>query len=159
MGVLGNPKHELFAQGLAAGMSAVDAYRAAGYSPDRGAASRLSANVSVRARVEELQAAAADSLILSLEEAQRFATDIVRTAVGTVDEKSPLAQEVTRDILTGGADGDGEGVTIRERIKVPCKFKALEFLAKTRGWYAPEEKKVTLSVNEERLAKLMGVES
>lgn len=54
--VLKNSRHELFAKGLFGGMSAIEAYENAGYKPDTGAASRLSAKVSVRERVAELQA-------------------------------------------------------------------------------------------------------
>ena len=56
---LKNARHERFAQELAKGKSQVEAYEAAGYAPDRGAATRLSANVSVQARVEHLKAGAA----------------------------------------------------------------------------------------------------
>lgn len=55
MGVLSNPKHELFAQLLAKGRTQIEAYREAGYRPDDGAAARLSGNVRVRERVVELQ--------------------------------------------------------------------------------------------------------
>lgn len=55
MPVLSNPKHERFVQELAKGKSQTEAYEAAGYKPDRGAASRLSTNVSVQARLTELQ--------------------------------------------------------------------------------------------------------
>jgi adenosyl cobinamide kinase/adenosyl cobinamide phosphate guanylyltransferase len=51
---LKNVRHERFAQELAKGKSQLEAYVAAGYKPDRGAATRLSANVSVRDRVLEL---------------------------------------------------------------------------------------------------------
>ncbi len=54
MPVLENPKHEAFAQGLAKGLSASDAYVGAGYKESRSAASRLSANVNIAARVAEL---------------------------------------------------------------------------------------------------------
>lgn len=54
MAALKNARHERFAQELAKGESASAAYEIAGYNPDRGAASRLSANVSVRARVAEI---------------------------------------------------------------------------------------------------------
>lgn len=54
MPALSNPKHERFAQALAKGETAIAAYEQAGYAPDRGAASRLSANVSIEARVAEL---------------------------------------------------------------------------------------------------------
>jgi hypothetical protein len=155
--VLSNSKWELFAQSVALGSSASEAYKAAGYKANDANACRLNGNDKVRARVIELQEAAASDKVLSLREAQEFATLIVRTAVGTVDEKSPLAQEVTRDILTGGADGEGEGVTIREKIKLPCKFKAMDFLAKTRDWFTPEKKEHSFNVNETRLAELMGV--
>lgn len=51
---LKNAKHEAFAQGLAKGLSASDAYVAAGYKESRSAASRLSTNVNIEARVAEL---------------------------------------------------------------------------------------------------------
>ena len=41
---LKNPKHERFAQELAKGKSATEAYRLAGYKPDDGHASRLAGN-------------------------------------------------------------------------------------------------------------------
>jgi hypothetical protein len=56
---LSNPKHERFAQGLAKGLTQVEAYEEAGYKPDTGAAARLSVNVSLKARVAELQERAA----------------------------------------------------------------------------------------------------
>lgn len=59
MPALENPKHERFAQELAKGKAADEAYAAAGYKPDRGNASRLTANDSVKARVAEIQERAA----------------------------------------------------------------------------------------------------
>lgn len=59
MPVLGNPKHERFAQELAKGKTADEAYAAAGYKPDRGNACRLTAKDSVQARVAEIQERAA----------------------------------------------------------------------------------------------------
>lgn len=59
MPTLKNAKHERFAQELATGETAIAAYEAAGYKPDRGAASRLSANVNVGKRVAEIQGRAA----------------------------------------------------------------------------------------------------
>lgn len=55
MPVLKNARHERFAQALAKGMSATDAYSSAGYKGDRTAASRLSTNVNVRRRVDEIK--------------------------------------------------------------------------------------------------------
>jgi hypothetical protein len=51
---LENPKHERFAQELAKGRTQEEAYRAAGYTGDRTAASRLSTNVNVQARLAEI---------------------------------------------------------------------------------------------------------
>jgi hypothetical protein len=53
---LSNQRHELFAQVLAAGCSATEAYVKAGYCLNKGNAGRLKANERIRKRVEELQA-------------------------------------------------------------------------------------------------------
>lgn len=59
MPVRPNARHERFCQELATGQSQCAAYQAAGYSPRRDAASRLSANANIQARVRELKAAGA----------------------------------------------------------------------------------------------------
>jgi phage terminase small subunit len=51
---LENVKHERFAQALAAGKSAVDAYECAGYRPNRGHASTLRKNPRLLERVDEI---------------------------------------------------------------------------------------------------------
>src|SRR6476659_7789253 len=56
MPALRNQRRELFAQGLARGMSAAQAYREAGYVDNRRNASALKANQDILARVLELQA-------------------------------------------------------------------------------------------------------
>lgn len=55
MPVLRNTKHEAFAQALAKGNNASDAYILAGYRKSRSAASRLSTNVNIERRVREIQ--------------------------------------------------------------------------------------------------------
>ena len=59
MGVLTNPKHELFAQGLAKGLTQAEAYERAGYKPSEANASTLTRNQKVAGRVAELQSRAA----------------------------------------------------------------------------------------------------
>lgn len=54
MPVLDNAKHERFAQEVAKGKTQEEAYKEAGYIGDRTAASRLSTNVNVQARIAEL---------------------------------------------------------------------------------------------------------
>ena len=67
MPVLPNQRHERFAQELAKGSSATDAYAAAGYSGDRTAASRLSTNVNIQARVTEILARGAERAAITEE--------------------------------------------------------------------------------------------
>lgn len=71
MPALDNPRHERFAQHLAKGKSATEAYTDAGYRGDRTAASRLSTNVNVQARLSELQAKAAERTIVTVEDIAR----------------------------------------------------------------------------------------
>jgi len=71
MPILANSRHEKFAQGLAQGMSAAEAYKQAGYDAKGNAAevsaSRLLRNDKVAARVEELKQRAAASVSLTKE--------------------------------------------------------------------------------------------
>lgn len=82
MPVLSNPKHERFAQELAKGKAQAAAYKAAGYKPSEHHASRLASHGKVRARVRELQSAAAKrtevtiaSLTEELDEARAIALE------------------------------------------------------------------------------------
>lgn len=54
MPILSNQRHELFAQGLAAGKTADQAYQEAGYRANRGNATTLKANKSISNRVAEI---------------------------------------------------------------------------------------------------------
>lgn len=65
MAILDNQRHERFAQALAAGKTADEAYQEAGYAPNRGNAIRLKTNESVAKRVEELKSRIADGVVLS----------------------------------------------------------------------------------------------
>ncbi|WMT90137.1 hypothetical protein [Pelagibacterium sp. H642] len=80
MPILPNQRHESFAQALAKGKTADEAYALAGFKPNRGNATRLKANESIRKRVEELQGRVAkkvevtvESLAMELEEARTLA--------------------------------------------------------------------------------------
>jgi hypothetical protein len=66
-GPLKNARHERFAQELAKGKSQTEAYGLAGYKEDRTAASRLSSNVNVSARVTELKGKAAERTVITVE--------------------------------------------------------------------------------------------
>lgn len=80
MPVLHNQRHESFAQALAKGKTADEAYAQAGYKPHRGNASTLRAKQNIVDRVAELQAKVAkkvevtvESLAGELEEARSIA--------------------------------------------------------------------------------------
>ena len=65
MGVLPNARHERFAQELAKGKTANEAYALAGYNANRHNAGRLKTNEHVLARVRELKEAAAEKAVLT----------------------------------------------------------------------------------------------
>lgn len=114
-GPLKNARHERFAQELAKGKSKLGSYKVAGYEPDRGAATRLSANISIVKRVGELKAKAAERVIVSvadiaqqLDEDREFARELEHSAaavsatmgkakvLGLLEDKSKV------DITTAG---------------------------------------------------------
>lgn len=111
MTTLRNARHEAFAQGLAKGMTSTAAYEAAGYRPDRGAASRLSAKISIQSRLAELQARGAkrvevtvESLSAELEEARilAIAEKQMSAAIAATMGKAKLhGKLVERKHLTG----------------------------------------------------------
>jgi hypothetical protein len=67
LSVLPNARHEQFAQHLAQGKDADEAYALAGYKPNRGNAATLKAKQSISARVTELQSKAAKKVAASVE--------------------------------------------------------------------------------------------
>ena len=76
MGVLRNYRHELFAEAIANGYSAVKAHEIAGFLPDRGNAWRLQRRHDIRQRIDQLVAGrqrAVDAAVASA--AQRVGID------------------------------------------------------------------------------------
>jgi phage terminase small subunit len=71
MGRLANQRHERFAQALAQGKSASEAYVLAGYKANDGNASRLKGNERISARVQEIVGRAAERAEVSLERVLR----------------------------------------------------------------------------------------
>lgn len=100
MPILSNPRHEIFAQELAAGKTADEAYQLAGYAENRHNASRLRTNETVLRRVAELQSRGAkraevtvESLIAEAEEvrAQALVSGQLSAAVAAIREKGILS--------------------------------------------------------------------
>ena len=67
MPILSNPKWELYAQELAKGSTADAAYRAAGYAPNPGNATRLKLNEAIVKRIEEILSQAAEKAGVTVE--------------------------------------------------------------------------------------------
>lgn len=144
MPALDNPKHEAFAQAVALGMSATQAYRTEVSeegcltSTAMSEGCRLLGSPKVSTRVEELRKAvskkAEERFGLTAETLIRLHLDVIETPLGEVDKNSRLAQEYKI-----GKDG----ITIKT---MPKASSAAE-LAKLCGFYAPE--KVEASITQE----------
>ena len=84
---LPSPRHELFAQAVASGMSASKSYALAYSRPRNGAtrasAARLLTNANVRHRISELRAAAADQAKASLQALIPALDERARAAIST----------------------------------------------------------------------------
>jgi hypothetical protein len=115
MPALKNPRHEKFAQELAQGRTADEAYAAAGYTPNRGNATRMKANESIRSRLAELQAKSADAVNMTaadiarqLDEDREFARQNGSAAAAvsaTMGKAKVLGLVVDRAELTGRGGG------------------------------------------------------
>lgn len=151
MAALANAKHEAFAQALAKGLSASDAYVAAGYAESRSAASRLSTNVNIQARVGELLSRAAERAEIDV---ARVLKELVRLGLSDIREaftpdghlKNPqawgddfAASVASVEVVTrAGSETDDDGNRVVEhvhKIKVWDKNSALEKLAKHLGMF------------------------
>lgn len=172
MPALGNAKHEAFAQAMAKGMSASEAYAAAGYAESRSAASRLLTNVNVEARIAELVHKGAEKAEIDI---SRVLKELVR--LGTSDIRDAFTEEghlrnpqswsddfaaavasievVSRNV---GKDADGNvEVEHIHKIKVWDKNSALEKIAKHLGMFIERsEAKLTHEAGDS-IAALMEV--
>lgn len=165
MPVLKNARHESMAQALAKGKTADEAYALAGYKPDRGNASRLTANDSIKARVSELVGRSADRVEVTiarvLDEMRKLGFSDIRRAFDENGNLLPPTEwdddfaasvasiEVVTKTLPGEAEDEdepqGHGGSLRRRrnakveyvhkIKVWDKNSALEKLAKHLGMF------------------------
>jgi len=134
MPILKNQKHERFAQLVATGMSATEAYRRVYKTTVKVAGSaggRLLKNVGIQQRLTELQQKAAEGAVMTLQEMLEFLARVRRTPIGEVDERSDLCQsaEYTED---------------GRKFKMPDKLRAVELSAKLQGLF---KEKVEVSVD------------
>jgi hypothetical protein len=98
---LPNQRHEKFAQSLAEGKSASEAYEAAGYTPNDGNATRLKGNERIRARVAELQECGAAEVAVTLQGLIEEATDIQTKAIADGKYSAAVAALTVKAKLAG----------------------------------------------------------
>lgn len=92
MPALANPKHERFAQELAKGKTADEAYKEAGYKANRGNAATLKANQSIQDRVIEIL--------------NRAATRVEITQARVLEELAKIGFSNMLDYMAIDSDGD-----------------------------------------------------
>jgi hypothetical protein len=101
MPILKNARHEKFAQELACGKTAREAYKVAGYVPDDGHASRLAGNGKVATRVAELQQAAAEKSLMTTESLIAEADRIQKLAERLKNPSAAVAALIAKAKLGG----------------------------------------------------------
>ncbi len=121
MPVLRNQRHEIFAQGVASGLSAAEAYVKAGYKPSRKNASRLRTKEDVDARIAELSAA----ITTEVQKRTGLTKEWVLERLEQVVERCMQHEEIIRDNRP-----TGEYV-----FNAPGANKALELIGKELGMF------------------------
>lgn len=101
MPTLSNPRHERFAQELAKGKSASDAYVAAGYAQCRASASRLLTNANITSRVAELQERGAKRAEITLESLTAELNEALELAKQLGQPSAMVAAIREKAVLTG----------------------------------------------------------
>ncbi len=139
MAILKNTRHEKFAQYIAKGMSATEAYAKAGYKPSEAHASRLAGYGKVRTRIADLMAPAVEATQATVE---RVLKEMVRLAFyditeilavdkqGNVTMRDPtsLPEDLRRAIV--GIKPVQVGEEHQYEYKFADKQKALDSLAR-----------------------------
>ena len=119
MPALKNPRHERFAQALAKGKTASEAYKEAGYAPNRGNCIRLKDNESVRKRLAELQEPIAKKAQITLARLLEMAEAVYDAAKAAGQNAAAIAAVKELGVLSGerverrenGAPGEFEAMT------------------------------------------------
>lgn len=101
MTALSNPKHERFAQELAKGKTATEAYVIAGYKPNQPNAARLISNDMVKARVAEIQERSVVRTEITLESLIREAGEIQLAAMADKQHSAATAALTAKAKLAG----------------------------------------------------------
>lgn len=156
MPILKNKGHEKFAVNVFKGMSQQDAALEAGYSAKwvRSVASRLSTNVNIFDRIQELHQEAATDAVMTMREIMERLSEIGRARltdyttcgpdrdlinVGPESPNTGALQEIT---TRTEYDKDGAGVAVITKLKLHAPMTAMDLLNKMRGDYPPNKVEV-----------------
>jgi phage terminase small subunit len=166
-GTLANLRHERFAQALARGKTATEAYLLAGYKANDGNASRMRGNERISARVQEIVGRAADRAEVSLErvlrELKAIAFSNISKAVTWSCEEGEDGQRVkVLPVPSDKLDEDtaaaiaavSQSSTGALRIKMHNKLAALVVLGKYLGMFdeRPQNSNVIYAISDEPMS-------
>jgi len=159
--ILDNPRHEKFAQGLAAGKSATEAMEEAGYSDPRNS-TRLTKNDEIRARVDELMTRAAVNVQVSRE----WVLERLMTVAERTMQAKPVLDKQGKPVMVETPSGERAPAFVFDSSGAN---RALELVGKELGMFV-ERKEVGkpgefegLTVEQKRervvgIAKQLGVD-
>lgn len=139
MGALSNARHERFAQELAKGKSALEAYEVAGYRPNSGNAATLKADQSISTRVAEL--------IEEQSEIARAATEMAAERL-SIDREWVLGQLVenaNRAMQAVAVKGNDGAATGEFRYEGSVANRALELIGKELGMFIDRSENVNIN--------------
>lgn len=147
MPILGNPHHERFCQEIAQGRMQDEAYELAGYSKNRGNASRLRSDPKIAARIQEILEAGAERAEITRErvlaELGRIGFNDIRKVfsengalkrVEELDDDAAAAVAAIEVVTRRVPGGDADEVEHVAKIKTWDKRAALVDIAKMQGW-------------------------
>jgi phage terminase small subunit len=116
MPVLKNAKHELFAQEVARGKSAAEAFVLAGYKPHESNSARLSGNERVRSRIEEILSASAQKAGVTVE---RVLQEYAKIAFADITDAVVWGEAIAVKDADGGDDRIVQGVHLLDAADLP----------------------------------------
>jgi hypothetical protein len=124
-----NQRQEVFAQGIASGLSGVEAFKRVtpGNPKDCDAkANQMRGQPGVEERIRELMAHNAKRAQMSRDEAIEWLTNLIQTPIGSVGPDSPLVQSYETD-SAGNV-----------KVRLADKISGMQQLSKMTGWNEPE---------------------
>lgn len=134
-----SPRERLFLDAYLSGKRVAEAYRSAGYNSKSTASaqasgSKLIAKPKMQAALIAERSALRESSTLDLHRTVSFLTDVVVTAIGQIDENSPLMQSYTRT--------EGE-LSNTVRFQMVDKMNAIKHLTFLLGFDPPKKQEIS----------------